>query len=72
MKLHKVEINEKGVSLDGNTLKGVMSYNLDHPEGSDVATLTLLMDVTILPNRSNANLNSLLDKNREGTDGNFQ
>lgn len=45
--LHKVEINEHGVCLDGRRLEGVRSYKLIHDEGEDMAVLLLKMDVTI-------------------------
>lgn len=52
--LHKVEINEQGVCLDGKSLKGVRSYSLSHYEGGDTAALLLKMDVTILPYARNS------------------
>ena len=52
--LHKVEINEQGVCLDGKPLEGVRSYRLSHYEGENAAALLLKMDVTILPNVRNS------------------
>jgi len=63
--LHKVEINEQGVCLDGKPLKGVRSYRLSHYEGENTAALLLKMDVTILPNARNSKFNTFLDKGKE-------
>lgn len=63
--LHKVEINEQGVCLDGKSLKGVRSYRLSHYEGENTAALLLEMDVTILPNVRNSKFNTFLDKGKE-------
>ncbi|VYT82071.1 Uncharacterised protein [[Ruminococcus] gnavus] len=63
--LHKAEINEQGVCLDGKPLKGVRSYRLSHYEGENTAALLLEMDVTILPNVRNSKFNTLLDKGKK-------
>lgn len=63
--MHKVEINELGVCLDGKPLKGVRSYSINQGEGENVATLLLKMDVTILPNVRDSQFDTFLDKNRE-------
>lgn len=63
--LHKVEINEQGVCLDGKPLEGVRSYRLSHYEGENAAALLLKMDVTILPNVRNSKFNTFLDKAKE-------
>lgn len=57
-KLHRVEINEKGVCLDGNKLNGVKSYALVQEENENIATLRLLMDVEILSQGSDSYFNT--------------
>lgn len=51
--MHKVEINELGVCLDGKPLEGVKSYSLVQKETENVANLLLELDVTILSNARN-------------------
>ena len=63
--LHKVEINEHGVCLDGKSLQGVRAYKLSHYENENKATLLLEMDVTILPNIGNSQFDTLLNEGKE-------
>lgn len=63
--LHKLEINEHGVSLDGKPLEGVRAYRLAHNEGQNEATLLLKIDVTILSNKRESKLNTLLNESSE-------
>ena len=67
-KLHRVEINEKGVCLDGIKLKGVKSYALSQEENENIATLRLFMDVEILSQDSDSYFNTFQNECRDSAD----
>lgn len=51
--LHIFKLNN-GPQLDGVPLKGVKSYNVSQKENSNMATLTMVMDVKILDGRKSS------------------
>lgn len=57
--MHKVEINELGVCLDGKPLESVKSYSLAQKETENVANLLLELDVTILSNARNTGFSNV-------------
>ncbi len=57
--MHKVEINELGVCLDGKPLESAKSYSLAQKETENVANLLLELDVTILSNARNTGFSNV-------------
>lgn len=57
MKLHTFKL-EEGIFLDGNKIEGVRSYKIVQEKSSNIANLTLEMDVKILANETGSDFKS--------------
>lgn len=62
--LHRLKV-DNGIFLDEKRLYGVREYSVVLDEEDDQATLTIKIDVTILSNKRESKLNTLLNESSE-------
>ena len=62
--LHRLKV-DNGIFLDEKRLCGVREYSVVQDEEDDQATLTIKIDVTILSNKRESKLNTLLNESSE-------
>lgn len=62
--LHRLKV-DNGIFLDEKRLYGAREYSVVQDEEDDQATLTIKIDVTILSNKRESKLNTLLNESSE-------